>query len=232
MFDLSNWVIVFDLDDTLYKEIDYVMSGRKYILQLIEDVLGRPAHKNYDAILSSPVSIDVLGEICSGLSLPSSIKDSILWAYRLHMPQINLEKKVENALKNLLLSVKAVAVLTDGRSITQRLKLKSLGLGHLPCYISEEWMSEKPEIKRFVAIEEQWPNSRYVYVGDNILKDFIAPNSLGWLTLGLRDDGRNIYPQNINVQRDCLPSYWIDCLGDIERFLRNMACSLNRGTVC
>lgn len=217
-----NWVVVFDLDDTLYKEIDYVLSGRKYILKLIEKVLGKSIVKSFDEILSCPSSDDLWEKLCIDFEFPLSFKDSMLWAYRLHTPKIKLENNVKNTLKNLLSCVKGIAVLTDGRSITQRLKLKSLGLEWLPCYISEEWMSEKPEEKRFVAIEKRWPNSQYVYVADNILKDFIAPKSLGWLTLGVRDDGRNIHPQNTYIHEDYLPKYWIGCISELEKILREV----------
>ena len=39
------------------------------------------------------------------------------------------------------------------RSITQRKKIKALGLEDIPLYISEEYKSEKPDRKRFKMIE-------------------------------------------------------------------------------
>ena len=77
-----------------------------------------------------------------------------------------------------------VAILSDGRSITQRLKLKSVGLEGIPCFISEDYGSVKPDSSRYLAVEDKWPQSKYVYIGDNPEKDFKAPNEMGWLTLG------------------------------------------------
>ncbi len=60
------------------------------------------------------------------------------------------------------------------------------------------------------------PAAEYVYVGDNPKKDFIAPNSLGWLTIGLRDDGRNIHKQDLsNLDPEQLPSLWIESLEEL-----------------
>ena len=36
----------------------------------------------------------------------------------------------------------------------------------------------------------------FIYVGDNVKKDFITPNALGWKTICLKDDGRNIHKQD------------------------------------
>lgn len=33
----------------------------------------------------------------------------------------------------------------------------------------------------------------FIYVGDNVKKDFITPNALGWKTICIKDDGRNIH---------------------------------------
>jgi putative hydrolase of the HAD superfamily len=55
------------------------------------------------------------------------------------------------------------------------------------------------------------PAERYVYVGDNPAKDFIAPNQLGWITIGLRGNSRNIHTQtSIHFNSTQLPRIWID----------------------
>jgi putative hydrolase of the HAD superfamily len=113
-----------------------------------------------------------------------------------------------------------LAILTDGRSITQRLKLRSLGLQELPAFVSEDFGSEKPEPLRYQRIMEQWPGNRYCYVGDNPHKDFLAPNSLGWTTICLRDDGRNIHPQRVPTTSGHAPHHWLDQLEQITDLLR------------
>ena len=71
-------------------------------------------------------------------------KESLLWAYRLHDPNIKLSDDIEETLSLLKKKKAKIIILTDGRSITQRLKINALGLNHLPNYISEDFNSEKP----------------------------------------------------------------------------------------
>ena len=59
-------------------------------------------------------------------------------------------------------------------------------------------------------------NTRYVYVGDNPRKDFLAPNSLGWFTVGIRSSGRNIHPQELDgAPEGQMPDLWIDHFNDL-----------------
>jgi putative hydrolase of the HAD superfamily len=204
----ANTILVLDLDDTLYKEADYVLSGIEHTVSLIKKI------KNIDLIdkllefhHSQPKG-DFLEFACIAAALPASAKESLLWSYRTHLPNIHLSDITRHWLTTSRKNYHAVAILTDGRSVTQRLKLAALGLTDFPVYISEEWNSEKPHLKRFLAIQERWKNKNYIYIGDNLKKDFIAPKELGWITIGLQDDGRNIHPQN-EMDATCHPKYWI-----------------------
>ena len=218
IFKVSNMVLVFDLDDTLYKELDYKISGMTKVCSEIERLYGIPCHAEFEKIKYSQSS-DLLGDLCSRLQLPLSIKESLLWIYRLHYPEIKLSPDVIRLLQELKRSCRLV-ILTDGRSITQRLKLSALGLSDIPVYISEEYQSEKPALLRFDAIMHDIPGSRYIYVGDNIAKDFIAPNSLGWKTIGLRDDGMNTHSQALDeIPLNYMPDVWVNSLTDIVNHL-------------
>lgn len=143
--DLSDWVVVFDLDDTLYQESDYNLSG----IKAVADELEKLYRKNIKEQLLSVCEIkgDVWGRACELLALPVLVKESFLWMYRLHEPKIELYQNVADVLKEVAASAKQVAILTDGRSITQRLKLEALGLLEYPLYISEEYSSNKPSVR-------------------------------------------------------------------------------------
>lgn len=53
----------------------------------------------------------------------------------------------------------------------------------------------------------------FAYVGDNLKKDFIAPNALGWQTVCLKDDGRNIHRQRVDdIEERMMPKRWIKTL--------------------
>ncbi|MDF1795431.1 MAG: HAD-IA family hydrolase [Coxiellaceae bacterium] len=224
MHTLSDYVVVFDLDDTLYKEADYVRSGRRYIQQLLKALYPEKGDASLSEMINLPIAADTWQYVCEKMDLPLTIKNSLLSIYRCHTPDIQLEQDINGFLASLHDTAKACVILTDGRAITQRLKLKALNID-FPVYISEEWASEKPEKKRFIAIEKRWPNSRYMYVGDNIQKDFVAPNDLGWVTVGLRDNGKNIHSQvGAGVTEDNNPDYWVNCIIDLENLVK---CKVN-----
>ena len=210
----SSTVVVFDLDDTLYKEADYQASGLEAVCRLVETLYGKSVRKEVFR-LQQVGERDVLAGICTILGAPLSVKETLLWFYRLHEPAIALDTDISTTMQQLELDYQ-LAVLTDGHSISQRLKLKALGLGHLQTYISEDHQDNKPSTARFRIIMRDMPAERYVYVGDNPAKDFIAPNQLGWITIGLRDDGRNVHNQtSIHFSSAQLPKIWIDHFSQI-----------------
>ena len=175
--------MVFDLDDTLIAERDYQLSGISAVEQHLEGLHQQPMAGVLLAAHRRGVS-DIWGFACDLLKLPLAVAHTLLWVYRLHAPQISLQPGIASLLAALAQQQLPVAVLSDGRSSSQRLKLQAVGLQHLPCYLSEEWGSSKPDPLRFQAIATRWPHRRYVYIGDNPTKDFQAPAQLGWLTLG------------------------------------------------
>ncbi len=208
--DLSQTVVVLDLDDTLYPEVEYKKSGLRAVAEIVENLYGQSVARNW---LERPIQTerDYLDELCHVAGVPLTVKQSLMWAYRLHAPNIKLSENVRLTVDYLATQCLALAVLTDGRSISQRSKLKALGLQHLPAYISEDYRSEKPEKLRYNQIMYDFPAEKYVYVGDNPQKDFLAPNRLGWQTIGLKGDNQNIHSQNENgLASEYLPKVWIN----------------------
>ena len=211
---LSDSYFVFDLDDTIYNEIDYKISGINYLVQQISQIYGCSLES------SSFYNVDnFIQEIQAQLDLPEEVAQSYLWKYRLHIPKINMNKDNEDMLSYINKNSSGIAILTDGRSITQRQKIKALGLEDIPLYISEEYGSEKPDAKRFKIIESTNQSLNYIYVGDNISKDFITPNNMGWITFGIKDNGLNIHKQNMSdFSKDYLPNFWIDTIADLKQY--------------
>ncbi|HZW12873.1 MAG TPA: HAD family hydrolase [Noviherbaspirillum sp.] len=213
--DFSQTVVVLDLDDTLYKEADYHISGMREVCTWVEALYGKPVAESLE-VCRKQGERDLLGAISRLANLPAVVKESLLWIYRLHVPAISISDAVRDLIKQLEATCRAVAILTDGRSVSQRQKLKALGLAHLPVYISEEYGSEKPDGLRFRQIMQDFPAHRYVYVGDNPEKDFVAPNALNWTTIGLRGDERNIHSQECDgLPVEKFPQQWIDSLDEL-----------------
>ena len=170
--------LVLDLDDTLYKEYDYQTSGLKYIEKKILDLYDINIFGKLLDLRDQGVS-DLFHELTKMLKLPTHVKKSFIAMYHHHTPDISLSLENEKFINSVLSDFGNVVILTDGRSISQRSKLKSLNLSKIPVYISEEWDSLKPDKKRFLAIMESYSDNNYFcYVADNPSKDFITPNSL------------------------------------------------------
>ncbi|MGN6621108.1 MAG: HAD family hydrolase [Sphingomonas sp.] len=206
--------IVFDLDDTLFAERDYVRSGLRAVATMIERLHGIAI-----AIDSLP-AIDPLGALRRRAGLPEAALDSLLWAYRLHPPVIATRPGAAETLAACRGRGEAVAVLTDGRSATQRLKIDALGLTFDGIFVSEEIGATKPSPAGYRAVERALPASNYVYIADNPSKDFIAPNAHGWLTIGLRPGEDAIHRHDEATLPDgAAPAVWTTDFSEIAAVL-------------
>lgn len=220
--DLKRTVVVFDLDDTLYPEADYVDSGVRYVCAQINSLCGNDCYEVIQAHRLHDAKLDWLSLACELSGLKPSVKESLLWMYRLHLPNIRLSENCSVSLEKIKTAALAVAVLTDGRSVTQKLKLTSLGLSHWPSYISEDYGSAKPAPDRFQAIQNDFPADHYVYVADNAQKDFLGCNPLGWLGIGMRGNERNVYSQSLQgLPEAALPKCWVNSWEELTELLLN-----------
>ena len=218
LIDITESTIVFDLDDTLYYEDDYLESGIIAVAREIKRLYGRDLQAELLAAKAS--GADIWQYACEALALPSSVKESLLWLYRLHHPSISLSASTKQMLEQVASQARHVAIVTDGRALSQRQKLAALGLVSWPLYISEEYQSSKPEPERFRQLMTDLTAQNYAYVADNPQKDFLAPNQLGWQTLGLRPSARNIHSANIsNLPSVNRPKVWIDSLSQLTELL-------------
>ncbi|WP_176407314.1 HAD-IA family hydrolase [Fibrobacter sp. UWB4] len=171
--------VIFDLDDTLYGEKEYIKSG-------FEAVAAKyPEIENLDEKLwnafenGKPAFDEVFGD-------NDALKKECLAIYRNHAPNIHFYDSAESLIKKLRERNIKIGVITDGRPEGQRAKIAALGLENLvdefiitdelggaqfrkPCDIAFRIMQKRLNV----------PFEQMVYVGDNPKKDFIAPRELG-----------------------------------------------------
>jgi len=214
----TNNVVVFDLDDTLYSEVDFLKSAYKEIAIKIAFKINVSNEIVYKDMLEyfyakKNVFEDILLKYNSHLNVLE-----LLNLYRNHKPQINLsEDKIEvlNFFKSKHVSL---GLLTDGRSVQQRNKIEALNLNQwfTEIVISEEFGSEKPNINNYTHFENTFGHGNYYYIADNLSKDFISPNKLNWTTICLKDSGQNIHKQNAEILDDIyLPKHTISSFKNI-----------------
>jgi len=220
---MNKLCVVFDLDDTLYKEIDYLKCAYSFIAKQLGDEFW-PKERIYDVMLEAyNKGQNAFSIVKSTFNIDTPIETFLQW-YRAHTPNITLPDDSKILLDYLHDRNIPIGILTDGRSVTQRNKIKALSLNrYVPeqnVVISEEFGSEKPSEKNYRYFETLYPGiNNFMYVGDNPCKDFIAPNRLGWKTIGLIDDGRNIHKQEA-ANDESNPRMWISELSaDLIHFI-------------
>ncbi len=191
----NNTIIVFDLDDTLYNELDFLQSAYKSIAQHLEPIDWKPLYVSMFSMYRC--KINVFEHLAQTYKLDSK---TLVERYRNHYPNIQLFDGVSAVLTTIKNKKGRTGIITDGRSHTQRAKIKSLEITDLidKIVISDDIGTEKPSLANFKAMENEFKGFQYCYIADNLKKDFLTPNALGWKTIGVVDNGKNIHHESHN----------------------------------
>lgn len=207
--------IIFDLDDTLMYEIDYLESAYREIAGLLDE--HNKDHLYQDMITWYYENRDVFGLLEEKYS---RAKIELLDIYRNHFPIIKIGKDVREVFNYIIQNSYKLGLISDGRSVTQRNKLKALDIEDFfdKIIISEEFGSTKPDLRNFEIFMDN-ENFEYFYIGDNTKKDFIAPNKLGWVTIALKDAGKNIHKQDFDVAQEHKPQFIVNSLKEIVNLI-------------
>lgn len=218
-------IVVLDLDDTLYNEFDFLKSAFHEISNYLSSIINIKEAFIFEAMLNYyNNNLNTFEEVLKTYKIETVTINQLINIYRNHIPKIQLSKSTESALMFLKQMSYKVGIITDGRSIQQRNKISALGLVDYfdDIIISEEFGSEKPNPNNFKFFMNKYGDEyQYVYIGDNVNKDFIVPNSLGWTSICLLDSGKNIHKQSFNLENYKMPLYVINDLKDIQNILEN-----------
>ncbi|MGN0431358.1 MAG: HAD-IA family hydrolase [Lachnospiraceae bacterium] len=195
--------VVFDLDDTLYSEKEYVKSGyRKVAVEVLKDVdayerLWKAFEEGKPAIDTVLLETEIYSE---------ELKAECLKVYRDQLPDIHLYEGVKEMLEDLRKAGKKTGIITDGRVVGQTNKIEKLGLHELvdEIIVTDELaghgnakLFRKPNNIAFEIMQRRL-NVRFeemIYVGDNLAKDFVAPQKLG-MAYAYVDNIEGIYRGN------------------------------------
>lgn len=189
--------VVFDLDDTLYPERQYVRSGFAAVAGFVEETWGqRGFFEAAWACFEAGQRGTIFNQALHALGLPDTPTHiaACVSAYRQHEPALTLFPDADAALTAALAHFQ-VGVLTDGYLGVQQRKVRSLGLGErVPCVVfSDTWGRDcwKPHPRPYEAVHAhfQAAPAACVYVGDNPAKDFIGARRVGWRSVRVRRPG-------------------------------------------
>jgi carbamoyl-phosphate synthase large subunit len=193
--------VLFDLDDTLFLEADFVWSG----LRAAADCLARESGREREPLLARMVALlkergrgRVFDNLVAELGLPVQASHRALWHYRTHPPRIALVPGGRETLLELRQRGFRTGVVTDGMASVQDRKIRALGLDHLVdtvvCTDDLGLGCSKPSTTPFlVALGELGVLAKdAAYVGNDASKDFLGPNQLGMLSLSIHHPGGHV----------------------------------------
>lgn len=187
--------VVFDLDDTLYLEREFAMSGYAACEEWmrgrgLSSGLAAAAAREFDARRYDRIFDRVLPAL--GVDPRPELIQDLIAQYRSHRPSIRLTDDAAATLPSLAKRYR-LALLSDGPAITQRRKVEALQLDRWldPIVLTDDHGGRdawKPNVKCFRVIEEATglSGSDLAYVADNPAKDFAGPKALGWHRIRIR----------------------------------------------
>ncbi len=206
---MSRLHVVFDLDDTLYPERQFAVSGFKAAGRWAEQTFGV---KGIAEEMIHMLDNGMLGKIFPtvlGRHVPDHTPEHVQQfhaAYRTCEPELELFADAREALAHFE-GLGPIGLITDGTLVMQQSKVRALqleprfarivytdGLGDNRAFF-------KPHPKPFEVMEAALgrEGNRFVYVGDNPAKDFVAPNARGWTTVQVKRETRGIHDADRSV---------------------------------
>lgn len=188
-------ILVFDLDDTLYDESSFVMSGFRAVARFGKATFGWDVDHSV-AFMHDQLLQYGRGKIfdewlryngrCSNTLISACVR-----MYRNHAPEIELFTAAEQVLKKYK-DCFSLYIVTDGHKVAQRNKVNVLRLNSMfkrilitHCFGIRY---AKPSLHCFDVVRraERCDWSEMIYVGDNPAKDFVNLNPMGVLTVRVR----------------------------------------------
>ena len=221
--------VIFDLDDTLYSEKEYVNSGCKEVSKLFPEIpdIYKKLWNSFERGKSVFDAVLIDAGIYS-----DELKNLCLEIYRKHVPSIEPYDGMRDLIAELKRRKVKIGIITDGRPEGQRNKIQALGLHKLvdEIMITDELGGEKfrkPNDIAFRVMQRRLgvPFERMMYVGDNLGKDFAAPAALSMQCLYFNNpDGlySNIAQREENIDRSLFRGI-ATCKEELIQLIRQVA---------
>lgn len=226
MKQLSVDCIVFDLDDTLYPQIEFDLGCLKESAGYISSLCGKSNSEIFGIITEilakngieyRKVFDDLFEEIkFDGMCY---IKD-ILKCYWSAKPQISVFPNVDNILRYLK-SKYSLAMITDGYVDTQTYKISKLGLNDYfnKIYFTDSYGVENRKPSKYVfdvfLSETEFPPERCVYIGNDPRKDFIPARDVGMHSIRIRQGSF----ADIDLGKEYEADYIVDSISQLTELI-------------
>jgi putative hydrolase of the HAD superfamily len=189
-------IVAFDLDDTLYRELDYVDSGFHAVASHVAEAYGLDPDVALDAMHES---LDAFGrgrqfdDLLERFGLfTRRRRDRLVQVYRQHRPSIALPPASDRALRSAASAGHRMFLVTDGNKVVQANKVTALGLWERfdRVYLTGRYglTAAKPSPRVFELILRRTGArpADLVYIGDDPAKDFVGVRRIGGRTIRVR----------------------------------------------
>lgn len=221
MEEMTMQTIIFDVDDTLY---DQAQSFQRTFDEVIGteidadtlDSLYRSSRKYSEILFDQSEKGEIsVSEWQSG-RFKNALKDHGIViddkrarvfddTYNLKQSQITLFPEVEDLLNELSKKDVQLAILTNGETERQTMKINTLALekwipkDHI--FISGSYGVAKPNEDIFHIVEKALATepSQMVYVGDSFEKDIVGAKQVGWQAIWMNHRQRKPNPESGHV---------------------------------
>lgn len=222
--------IVFDMDDTLYDEVDYYKSGFEIVSHQVSADFGLKADDFLKALWeifsagNHKTTFNKTGEKL-GLFFDKVYVEKLITIFRNHNPQITLPSESRKVLEILKDRYK-LGLITDGYLPAQELKVKALGLEKFfDCIVYTEALGRqfwKPSSAGFEKLLSQLNVNagECACVADNLKKDFIAPNQMRFKTIRIMREKR--LHLGHAPTKEAEPQYKIDSISKLPELLKKI----------
>lgn len=180
--------VVFDLDDTLIPETDYVKSGFKAVAKAFDD--------SFLGVKLWNLFCEDKNNVYQRAGFSEKECQRCIEIYREHFPDIVLDADIKRTLDSLKSKGIKLGIITDGRPQGQRNKIAALGLDEIMnCIIVTDELGgeefRKPHPRSFELMRESLGVEfcEMMYVGDNPKKDFFIGSIYPIITVRLSSKG-------------------------------------------
>jgi putative hydrolase of the HAD superfamily len=179
--------VIFDLDDTLYAERRFALSGYAAVATTLAGETGMPASVLYRFMVRRFRRLGregLLQALCAAYAIPTADIPRLVEVIRSHEPRLTLPSASRAVLRELRESGHRLGVLTNGLPSTQRAKIAALDIAPLVdavVYAQEHAPDGKPAPVCFAAALRRLDAvaTQTVFVGDHPDKDIAGAADAG-----------------------------------------------------
>ena len=177
--------VIFDIDDTMISEYDYVMGGYHAVAKRLsrDDDIPMSEDEVFEKLkdLSKTSYKEVYNRFLDSLGIPRDEEriQELVRVYKQHEPHLKLYDDVRETLDALKEKGIKLGIISDGDVARQKNKLKITGIENdFDCVIITDEMGDisyrKPDERSYIRMSETLgvDFSDMMYVGDNPTKDF------------------------------------------------------------